>query len=73
MSHSVAEAAARAVAKGDKKAAQKPIFERTPEERIANIRSLLAANLSVPQSEIRFLLELYDTAYDVLRMHDAAQ
>jgi hypothetical protein len=66
MGRSVSEVAARAVKNSQGGERVKPISQRTPEERLANIRNLVAGNLSVPNSELRFLLALYDSNHALL-------
>jgi hypothetical protein len=58
MSHSVSEAAARAV-KNSQKAA---VETRTPEQRLADMRKNLAAKLFVTPDDQRFLLASFDKA-----------
>lgn len=63
MGHTVGDQANRAVKKGEKKAAE---ALRTPEERLAAIRGSVAAKLYVTQDDIRFLLEKYDRAHELM-------
>jgi len=58
MGHNVGVAADRAVKNSER---VKPVSQRTPEERLANIRNLLAAGLAVPPVEQKFLLAQYDS------------
>ena len=58
MSHSVAEAAARAVKNSAKGAA----LERGPEQILKDIRNNLNSRLAVTSDDIRFLLAQYDAA-----------
>ena len=56
MGHSVSDAAARSVKKGEKV----KTADRTPEQIIADIRKNLGANLAVTPDDQRFLLAKYD-------------
>ena len=57
MGHSVGDAAARSVKKSEK---QTEKANRTPEQRVSDIRKLAEAGLAVHTAEVLFLLAQYD-------------
>lgn len=65
MGHNVGDKAAMAVEQGTKRGVKG--VERTPEQRMANIRNLLASKLAVTPDEQRYLLSQYDDQIAIAR------
>ena len=65
MGHSVGDAAARSVKKSEKQAEK---ANRTPEQRVSDIRKLAEAGLAVHTADVMFLLSEYDKKEDAFKV-----